>query len=366
LSTFKLELSKNFFINVFIGILIGTVALEIYALTESELQTEEGLKKIDQTRSRGVPGFFVSKKKGLSGQQVNISYFSISSKDQNPKSPAIVIFPGYSEPWLKYDELVHDLSNRGFQLFLMDHRGMGLSTHLVDRLAHVSSIDDYGEDALQFLEEIVFPRAQGPIHLLGHSLGGLVVTNTIPRLTQPERIHSIGLNAPLFEIESGSIPYQLVSFVVFLQNFLGFGDDIMWGRGRYDPKKDRAAQCSTTFSAVRCQRAIDLLRNREELLIQAPTAAWVKAVLEATSERERIIKALGKHPVLITQAGIDYYVRPKPQEEICSQLPKCRLEKFVEAKHELLHEKDSTRDRVIGTFADFFKKYSTAGMPSDL
>ena len=39
----------------------------------------------------------------------------------------LVISPGQGEPALKYAELVYDLKDTGYDIFVIDHRGQGAS-----------------------------------------------------------------------------------------------------------------------------------------------------------------------------------------------------------------------------------------------
>ena len=119
-------------------LLLTLVAGNLRALPESELIPQTNfVEKIQDAMAQGVARTFESAVPGPRGEKVTISYFFLPFKQQDVRRSNLVIFPGYSEPWLKYDEVLTDLWNAGHQLWIMDHRGMGLSSHLAERLAHV-------------------------------------------------------------------------------------------------------------------------------------------------------------------------------------------------------------------------------------
>lgn len=67
---------------------------------------------------------------------------------------AIFIVPGRSESYSKYPEVVWDLFNCGYDIFVMDHRGQGLSGRLLDdpQLGHVAQFSDYVDDLEKLCE----------------------------------------------------------------------------------------------------------------------------------------------------------------------------------------------------------------------
>lgn len=88
----------------------------------------------------------------------------------------VVISHGFTETLEKYDETVYYLLQRGYNAFLCEHRGHGLSYRETEdfSLAHVVRFADYVEDILFFINRVVKPQSAGDISLLAHSMGGAV------------------------------------------------------------------------------------------------------------------------------------------------------------------------------------------------
>lgn len=64
----------------------------------------------------------------------------------------LVISSGRSESYVKYPEVLYDFFHLGFDVFIMDHRGQGLSRRMLDdpQKGHVERFDDYIDDFSQF------------------------------------------------------------------------------------------------------------------------------------------------------------------------------------------------------------------------
>ena len=56
----------------------------------------------------------------------------------------LVISSGRSESYVKYPEVLYDFFHLGFDVFIMDHRGQGLSGRMLDdpQKGHVERFDD--------------------------------------------------------------------------------------------------------------------------------------------------------------------------------------------------------------------------------
>ncbi len=93
-----------------------------------------------------------------------------------PKA-TIVVSSGRIESYLKYKEFIYDLYQNGFAVFILDHRGQGLSGRMTHDPQHgyVASFDDYVDDLVTFVDTIVKPKQQGELQLVCHSMGGRLV-----------------------------------------------------------------------------------------------------------------------------------------------------------------------------------------------
>lgn len=90
-----------------------------------------------------------------------------------PRRAVLVLAHGMSEYGGRYDPLARFLAARGVAVHTLDHRGHGRSG------GEVGTVEDFGhylDDLSQFMGIVRGEEPQGPLVLLGHSMGGLIAT----------------------------------------------------------------------------------------------------------------------------------------------------------------------------------------------
>lgn len=95
---------------------------------------------------------------------------SSRSADDRPARAGVAIVHGYAEHSGRYEEVAGRLLAAGYGVYQFDLRGHGRSE---GPRAFVRSFDDYVRDVQAFVEQ-VRRRHEGPLFLLGHSMGGLI------------------------------------------------------------------------------------------------------------------------------------------------------------------------------------------------
>ena len=96
----------------------------IYQLsTEQELTNNKYSAKIEKFYNTGQEGFF----DGAENIKIYYKIFKQKSKEKG----AIVISSGRTEAAVKYKELIFDLYNNGYSIYISDHRGQGLSSRML-------------------------------------------------------------------------------------------------------------------------------------------------------------------------------------------------------------------------------------------
>ncbi len=87
---------------------------------------------------------------------IRINYATFQSQKN---TQCLIIVPGRTEGYLKYKELAFDMNNQGFNVFIIDHRGQGLSERILDNphKGYVEFFDNYNEDLHIFIESVVKP-----------------------------------------------------------------------------------------------------------------------------------------------------------------------------------------------------------------
>jgi alpha-beta hydrolase superfamily lysophospholipase len=119
----------------------------------------------------------------------------------------------YLHGWADYflqAELAAYLCAAGFPFYALDLRKFGRSLRPWQTPGYTDSLDVYDEDLAAAIEavrsDIVDARGQAAVvrvHLLGHSLGGLIAALWADR--NPEALGTLILNAPWLELQGSSI-----------------------------------------------------------------------------------------------------------------------------------------------------------------
>jgi alpha-beta hydrolase superfamily lysophospholipase len=88
--------------------------------------------------------------------------------------------------------LVNQIVPSGVTVYAFDHRGHGRSAEKM--VAHINSFDEYRGDVRAFVQMVTAAEANKPLFLMGHSIGGLIVTNYV--LHYPDGLRGAIISAP--------------------------------------------------------------------------------------------------------------------------------------------------------------------------
>jgi lysophospholipase len=263
---------------------------------------------------------------------------------QDPDAPALVFTLGFSETLLKYEETVAEFVGRGFNVFIYDHRGMGLSKRQTEnaKVVHIEHFFWYAADLNRLMREYVVPKARGPIFLVAHSTGGLIALQYLARYQH--QVSAALFSSPLIELDVG-LPNFLVRSVVATLDTFGFGTNLALGRGGYDPKKEDPRDMLTTMDVEKARWLLDLFIARPEVVTDGPSNHWLRETFAATDDVKKLIPYL-ELPMYFLQASEDHYVDTDAQTKFCDALVNCQLTFFPDSRHELFLERDATRQKV--------------------
>lgn len=323
-------------------------ALILLSLIFSSVAWSIPERDLPQAWSSKIEPFFRSLEKGTLKNKDGLTLvYRKLIRGNNSKS--LVIVPGRTEPALKYAELIYDLRNSGFNIFIMDHQGQGESSRLLPdtHKGHVLNFSNYVKDLDLFISTVV--TTTKPVYLIAHSMGGAISTRYMN--AHPGAIQKAALVAPMFEMNTN--PYsELVAtlyakFLVMTRK----GANYAPGYGPYKPEEDTFEKNVYTHSVERFDVTKHIFVTYPDLVVNGPTAKWVHESLRATKSIHRLSV---KTPVLMFQAGIDKIVKPARQEAFC-KTHECELIHIPDAFHEILMEKDVIRDEVISEIRSFFE-----------
>ncbi len=297
---------------------------------------------------------------GQAGVRIAYAKYEVPSE-----KGALVILPGKSESFLKYAELIYDLRSSGFSLYLMDHRGMGLSEALLSDdpgKVHVESFDHYVQDLETFIDQVVETSPHMRRVLLGHSMGGTVALVFLER--HPQVFDGAILSAPMLQIITDPLAEWVAHAMSEVAVQIGLGGRYCPWRGPWEPGTFAGnfftrshARWSLWQEQLIPSRGLTGMGGPTQRLtgMGGPTQRWLRESMNAGRRAER---DAGKVcvPVILLQAGLDDVVRPGAQEDACRRMPDCELRLLPAARHEILIERDEIRDEAVGWILDFLAR----------
>ncbi|MEG3766301.1 alpha/beta fold hydrolase [Alteromonas sp. 14N.309.X.WAT.G.H12] len=269
----------------------------------------------------------------------------------------VVISSGRIESYLKYKEVIWELFVNGFAVFILDHRGQGLSERMTDNphYGYVADFYDYVADFSDFITHIVRPNEpSGPRFLLAHSMGSAIGALTL--LSSPDCFHRAVFCSPMFGIRPALpkwLSRRLLTWVGRRYQRAGKPTGYFIGQKNYHPHG--FAGNRLTHSEIRYQLFRELYAQVPEIQLGGVTVSWLQAALTAMDEIHRRANELTV-PALILSAQKDTVVDNKKQSHIARFAPNTRLITIPQAYHELLMESDPMRMPVMSHILQFFSE----------
>lgn len=271
-----------------------------------------------------------------------------------PKRQALVISSGRVESYIKYKEVIYDLYHAGFDIFIMDHRGQGLSQRSSPNPMHgyVEDFQQYIDDLLCFVDEVVNQHCAQPL-LLCHSMGSTIGALAI--LQRPQQFSKVVFSAPMFGLRV-PIPIWLAHIVMKLGLLTSqvLGRPMYFiGQGNYAPvafSQNRLMQSSLRYARFR-----ESQQQYPETQLGGVTYQWIAAANRALALLHEQAEQLTL-PVLCLSAQDDVVVDNQLQQTLVKQMPNARWQEIADARHEILFEKDAIRGPALNTLVSFFQE----------
>ena len=299
---------------------------------------------------------------GIDG--INIHYAQFIQ--EQAECPTIVIVPGRCESYLKYQELSFDFYCQGYSVFIIDHRGQGLSGRMLQNVdkGYVANFQDYVDDLHYFIEKIVTPRSSEKPYLLAHSMGGAIATRFMQ--DSPDAIKAAVISSPMLGFYSGLLPKSLAKILVAVKlkfnNLVSTTPWYFFGQKDYSLKS--FSENKLTHSVQRYQYFVDLYKKNKVIQLGGVTTHWLAQSIEAQKEIFAKLAQL-KTPILLLQACGDTIVCQQAQNNFCQQLhtlqpqscPNGVPSRIDTAFHELFFETDAIRNQAITQSLVWFKQH---------
>lgn len=264
------------------------------------------------------------------GTRIAYQYFLCRSAKAN-----IVVVHGFTEFYKKYYELAWYLLQEGYNVFLFDQRGHGLSQRLVSdpELVHIERFDDYAQDLKVFIDTIVNPTAPDlPLDIYAHSMGGTVSLFYLSMYSNT--VGKAFLSAPMVTPYAGGIPRILIGVGAkrYLRK-LGPTAHFPYS-GRFDPHADFHQSSDSSFS--RFSYYLNMRCENREYQTSGATNRWMEQV--AGLQRRMLTKKFTSHiqtPICLISCEQDRVVRIPQQHKLAALLPNCQMVSVANAAHSL-------------------------------
>ena len=252
-----------------------------------------------------------------------------------PKA-TVVLVHGFTESLVKFYETCYYFLANGYNVWLIQQRGHGVSYRNIEdvSLVHITDYNDLVDDLDFFIHELVIPGTpEGqPLYIYGHSMGGGVAAIYLERY--PEVFSKAILNAPMMEIDSAPIPVWLAKSVARVMIAAGKGNKYMPGSKPFSDDGDFENSCTTCRE--RYDQYLALAIKHDFLKMSAlsiSTAMEFFKLTQYVTKPENTARVKAK--VLLFQAGKDNMVLPGGQERFVKNIPGAELVRIEDAKHEI-------------------------------
>ncbi|MGJ8693216.1 MAG: alpha/beta fold hydrolase [Thalassotalea sp.] len=281
---------------------------------------------------------------------------------------SLIIVQGRSESYLKYKELCFEFYQQGFNIFLLDHRGQGLSGRMLanPHKGYVSSFDDYAEDLHTFISVHVLPFCPSNTkpYLLAHSMGCAITSIYLAKYSK--MIQAAVFSSPMFAINTGGIPSKMAKLLI---NGASFIERIFTKKAWYFPGQKNHyfkpfSKNKLTHSPLRYQLFKDLYHHDTELQLGGVTIQWLKLAHQIKTSIFSFTPKIST-PLMVLQAGQEAIVDNRAQDEFCQQLhslyshscPNGQATVIEGARHELFFEKDAYRELALAHCLAWFEQH---------
>lgn len=288
---------------------------------------------------------------GVDNIRINFACFIDKGRKKN-----LIIVPGRSESYIKYQELSYEFTHQGYNVFIIDHRGQGLSERMLDNphKGFVNDFNDYASDLYTFITQYVQPASKNPLYLLAHSMGSAIAALYLA--TYPNTIKAAILSSPMIAINTGMLPkpiaHGLINTVDLVEKHIIKQNSYF--PGQKDHRFKNFTENKLSQSTIRYQIFKNLYQENSQVHLGGVTVQWLK---QAHTIKQKLLD--NSHcfnlPIRILQAGDDSVVDNQAQNEFCSALHKHQPNLCPDTKpvyiagawHELLFEQDKYREKAI-------------------
>lgn len=286
----------------------------------------------------------------------------------------VVLVTGLFESFLKYNEIIKHLYERGFSVYTYDHQCQGTSGRWLPEVqdVYIHSFEDYVDDFVHFVTSISKLGPQGstrlPVYLVAHSMGGLVASTAMSR--DATLIKRAVLSAPMFRMKCVpkitygklafelTIPHPIAYALSWLNCYLGLGT--MHPLGWFLESPDDVKQtCIESSDSEQMEKWCKLRKRYPECMSTCATNEWTLQSLRAQKKFATRFQFVQTN-TLIIQAENDIFVYNRAMAMFAQKAPNSLMFVAPESYHESLMEREAIRGGVVRVIVDFFTQKTDA------
>jgi lysophospholipase len=312
------------------------------------------------SRFQKPDGFEFGTFKNDRGQDVR--YGHVKTHLQKSKG-TLVMGPGYAEPIEKYYELIKDLTNQGYDIWIMDWIGQGGSErHKQDDPQRTydekNFLEHHRDDLYKFVTKVVKAPKQHKLGYLGFSMGGHIGMRFLERY--PYVFDTASMNSAMFDFKTGNYGRTIAEVITQTMVMAGKGEQYVPGGGEWSELKHEFNKNDKTHDPQRHRMQKELLKNNPGLRVGNPRFQWLMHAFPSvnTLKKKKILKKI-RTPIVISVAGQDTVVSVDAQKRAARFLPNTKLHVYKRAKHELWIEEDAIRSDWLHNILDFVNPIMT-------
>jgi len=252
----------------------------------------------------------------------------------------------------KYLEAMAHWHGRGWSVAAFDWRGQGGSRGDVAG-GHLDSLDVLVDDLAAIAGELA-ERGEGPLVLVGHSMGGHVLLRALGE----ERVRPAAavLVAPMLMVNSAPLPPWAAAWTAGALSASGWARQPVWRPQTPPPPAGSSRQAYLTGCRERYEDELWWWEKEPGFNLGAPSWGWLDAAFRScarlTDERLRTVHV----PVLLLGTETDRLVSAAAIRRAAEVLPEAELKMFADAGHEILREADPVRLQALAAIDAFLDR----------
>ncbi len=266
---------------------------------------------------------------------------------------SIVAVHGFTEFIRKYREAAYYFLNAGYNVFLYDQRGHGLSGREVEELelCHIDSFDSYVRDLECLIDRIVRPASDAPIYLFSHSMGGAVSLLYLQK--HGDDIKKAVLSSPMVCPRLHGLPRLALQRRVSRDAAVKGWAAAFRYASHFDPEADFLQ--SSDASRERFKMNLEHRKSDRHYQNSTSTNGWMRESLTVYDRimRDNSTLEIGTE-ILMPIAGKDTVVRISPQKRLARRLKNANLLMFKSSKHTVFHGDDGQNEKYWKSVLDFY------------